>query len=79
MVQPWDHDWTSARAHATGSVDPLVTDSAQYHKLASEAQDREERWCGLVLGDDPREQAIRRGEWVIGDDAFRLHVSHSQV
>jgi len=40
VVQPWDYDWSSARAHATGAADPLVTESVECHELASEAQDR---------------------------------------
>jgi len=52
--------------------------SAEYHELASAAQDREERWRGFLLGEDPREPAVRRGDWVIGDDAFRLQVSQAR-
>ena len=78
VVQPWDYEWSSARVHATGAADPLVTESAGYHELASQAQDREERWRGFLLGEDPREQAVRRGDWVIGDDAFRLQVSEAR-
>ena len=78
VVQPWDYDWSSARVHATGAADPLVTESVEYHELASEAQDREERWRSFLLGEDPREQAVRRGDWVIGDDAFRLQVSQAR-
>jgi len=78
VVQPWDYDWSSARVHATGAADPLVTECAEYHESASEAQDREERWRGFLLREDPREQAVRRGDWVIGDDAFRLQVSQAR-
>jgi hypothetical protein len=47
-------------------------------ELASEAQDRQERWRSFLLGEDPREQAVRRGDWVIGDDAFPLQVSQAR-
>ena len=47
-------------------------------ELESEAQDREERWRSFLLGEDPREQAVRRGDSVIGDDAFRLQVSQAR-
>jgi len=47
-------------------------------ELASEAQDRQERWRSFLLGEDPREQAVRRGDWVIGDDAFRLQVPQAR-
>jgi len=78
VVQPWDYDWSRAPAHATGAADPLVTESAEYHELASEARDRQELWRSFLLGEDPREQAVRRGDWVIGDDAFRLQVSQAR-
>jgi len=78
VVRPWDYDWSSARVHATGAADRLVTESAEYHEWPSEAQGREERWRSFLLGEDPREQAVRRGDWVIGDDAFRLQVSQAR-
>jgi REP element-mobilizing transposase RayT len=47
-------------------------------ELASEPQDRQERWRSFLLGEGPREQAVRRGDWVIGDDAFRLRLSQAR-
>ncbi len=66
--------WWRATATALGSGSCI----AEYHQLGSEAKDRQERWRSFLLGEDPREQAVRRGDWVIGDEAFRLQVSQAR-
>ena len=78
VATPWDYGWSSARVHTTGVPDPLVTESAEYHDLGSEPQGRQEEWRRFLLTDDPREKAVQRGDWVIGDDAFRLRVSQAR-
>ena len=78
VAQPWDYPWSSAPVHATGAANALVTESAEYHELASEPEVRQECWRRFLLGDDPREQAVRRGDWVIGDKAFCLQVSQAR-
>jgi putative transposase len=78
VAHPWDYHWSSATVHATGVANPLVTESVEYYELASEPQERQQRWRGFLLGDDPREQAVRRGDWVIGDEAFRQRVSQAR-
>jgi putative transposase len=78
VAQPWDYDWSSAQVHALGVANPLVTQSAEYHELAAEPTDRQMRWRSFLLGEDPREQVVRSEDWVIGDDAFRRHLSQAQ-
>jgi hypothetical protein len=52
--------------------------TAEYQDLGSEPQGRHEEWRRFLLTDDPREKAVQRGDWVIGDDAFRLRVSQAR-
>lgn len=75
--QPWEYDWSSARVDAMGVANRLVTRSAEYHESASDAKDRQDRWPTFLRGEDPREQAVRRGDWVVDDDPFRLQDSQA--
>ena len=50
VAEPSDDNWSSARANAWGVANPLVTESAEYHDLASEATERRRTF---LLGEDP--------------------------
>jgi hypothetical protein len=47
------------------TVEPWGYPGKARKETASEAQTPEGRWRCLLLGEDPREQAVRRGVWVI--------------
>ncbi len=78
VALPWEYRWSSAAAYALGKADPLLAENQEYIALASEAARRLEIWQALLLGDDPREAAVRRGDWAIGDEAFRLRAAQIQ-
>ncbi len=78
VTAPWDYVWSSARAHALGEANGLVTESAEYGEFGTEAAVRQRRWREFLLGEDPCEELIRRGDWAIGDEAFRLRVLQAQ-
>jgi putative transposase len=69
--QPWDYGWSSARAYALGVTDVHLADNAEYLALADTASRRQKAWRAFLMAEDPREDAVRRGDWVIGDEAFR--------
>src|SRR5262249_29800766 len=70
-AEPWEYRWSSARAHAFGAADPLLAESHEYLALSADAQTRQALWRDFLMGKDPREDAIRRGDWSIGDENFR--------
>jgi putative transposase len=74
VAQPWDHPWSSCRAYGLGASDPLLSYNVWYQGLAAEASLRQRRWREFLLGDDPQEAAVRRGDWVMGDEAERLRM-----
>jgi putative transposase len=78
VSQPWDYPWSSARVYALGEENPLLSESAEYRKLAAEASVRTEQWRTFLLREDPLEKAVRRGDWAFGDDEFRLGVAQAQ-
>lgn len=73
-AQPWQYRWSSAGAYALGSVDELLAANPWYEALGATPSDRQQRWQAYLLGEDAREEAIRRGEGVLGDEAFRQRV-----
>jgi putative transposase len=79
VVQPWDYRWSSCRAYALGEPDPLLADHPWYRELGSTAAARQQRWREFLLGEDPREQEIRRGDWLIGEQGFRGRMHRPQA
>jgi putative transposase len=71
VTLPWDYRWSSARCYALGEADPLVDEDPCYRELSPDAERRQALWREFLLAEDPREEAIRHGDWCIGDDAFR--------
>ena len=78
MTEPWEYRWSSARAYALGTTDPLLTENVEYVGLAKDADRRQDLWRAFLLGADPREEAVRAGDWAIGDDEFRLRARLQQ-
>jgi hypothetical protein len=64
--QPWAYRWSSCRAYALGEADPLLAHNPWYEALALEPARRCSLWRALLAGADPKEDAVRRGDWVIG-------------
>ncbi len=77
VAQPWDYRWSSCPAYALGRPDPLLSYNVWYQSLADDAGQRQLRWREFLLGDDPREAAVRRGHWTVGDEAFRRRMPRS--
>jgi putative transposase len=69
---PWEYRWSSAAAYALGAVDPLLAENAEYEALSDRPAGRQHHWRTFLMGVDPREEIVRRGDWAIGDEAFRL-------
>jgi putative transposase len=68
---PWTYRWSSCRAYALGEADPLLATNPWYEQLSVELSRRQELWREFLLGEDPKEEAVHAGEWVIGDEDFR--------
>jgi putative transposase len=75
VVEPWQYPWSSARAYALGQADALLAENAEYLGLAPGAERRQQLWREFLVGDDPREEEVRHGDWVIGSDDFRRRVT----
>jgi hypothetical protein len=71
VAQPWDYPWSSCRAYARGEVDALLTEDPCYTELSRDPDRRQQLWREFLLGEDGREEVVRRGEWALGDDDFR--------
>ncbi|HZU38672.1 MAG TPA: transposase [Gemmataceae bacterium] len=74
VALPWEYRWSSAPAYALGKADPLLSYNVWYRELGGDDAQRQQRWREFLLGDDPREEEVRRGDWTTGDDAFRRRV-----
>jgi hypothetical protein len=71
VAAPWDHPWSTCRAYACGAADPLLTEDPRYTELSPDPARRQQLWREFVCGEDPREAAIARGDWAVGEDDFR--------
>jgi putative transposase len=72
---PWHYPWSSCAAYALGQPDPLLTEDPCYTELAPDKGRRQQLWREFLLGEDGREEAIQRGDWAVGDDAFRQRMA----
>jgi putative transposase len=79
VAEPWQYRWSSCRAYAQGAYDGLLAENAWYREFGADAGDRQQRWREFLLGEDLREEVVRRGEWVIGSDAFRGRMQRLQA
>ncbi len=78
VAEPWDYRWSSARAYALGEADPLLAENPEYLALSEGPARRQELWRAFLLGQDPREEVVRRGDWAVGDEDFRRRVRVAQ-
>jgi putative transposase len=70
-TQAWDYPWSSAAAYAQGQPDSLLTEDPEYTALGPSAVRRQRVWRRFLHSDDPREAAIRQGDWAVGDEGFK--------
>jgi putative transposase len=78
VAEPWAYRWSSARAYALGEPDPLLDDNPEYLGLSESPERRQQLWRAFLLGEDPREEVVRRGDWAVGDEDFRRRVLMAQ-
>jgi putative transposase len=71
VTEPWAYRWSSCRAYALGEANPLLATSPWYEELAADPRRRQVLWRDFLLGDDPKEAAVRRQDWVLGSAGFR--------
>jgi len=64
-------NWQGNPRYALGEADPLLTEDPCYAELSPDAGRRRQLWQEFLRGEDPREDAVRRGDWAVGDDGFR--------
>src|SRR5439155_6771216 len=77
--QPWDYRWSSCRAYALGASDVLLSYNVWYGTLATEAAVRQQRWRDFLLGEDAREEAIRRGDWIEGSESYQRRMQQMEA
>ena len=73
-LEPWQYRWSNARAYALGATDDLLAPNSYYEELGATAASRRQKWREFLLGAKAREEAIRQGQGVMGDESFRKRV-----
>jgi len=53
-----------------GQTDSLLAANPWYERFAETAVIRQRRWREFLVGEDPREEEVRRAEGVLGPEAF---------
>ena len=76
---PRDYRWSSYRAHAQGTTDPLLTDHALYDGLGATPAERQKEYRALFRAalDDGFVDGLRaatNGGWAFGDARFRRQI-----
>ena len=79
ITVPREYEWSSCRAYALGAPDPLLSYNVWYRELAQNEQGRQQRWREFLLGDDPKEELVRRGDWIVGEDSYRRRMELPQA
>jgi putative transposase len=69
--EPWQYPWSSCQAYASGEAGPLLAANPWYEALSPEPSTRQRLWRAFLLGDDAKEEVIRRRDWVEGEADFR--------
>jgi putative transposase len=77
VALPWEYRWSSSPAYALGAPDPLLSYNVWYQGLGRDPAERQQRWREFLLGDDPIEAIVRRGDWTVGDDDYRRRMQQS--
>ena len=71
VTEPWGYAWSSCRAYASGAADALLAENSFYLEWGGDDGSRQQRWREFLTREDPKEQSIRRGDWVVGDESFQ--------
>jgi putative transposase len=71
VAESWAYPWSSCRAYALGQADPLLARNPWYEELSPDPEQRCRLWREFLVGSDPKEEAVRQGDWVIGGARFR--------
>jgi putative transposase len=79
VADPWEYRWSSCRAYALGEADPLLARNAHYEELAEAPKRRQSLWREFLSGEDPKEGQVRRSDWVLGGESFRLRMQHGSA
>ena len=72
-----DHPSTRRRSH-TGAADPLLAENSFYLEWGEDDASRQRRWREFLAPEDPKEQSIRRADWVVGDESFQKRLQDHQ-
>lgn len=82
VARPRDYAWSSYRAHAMGSADPLLTEHGLYRALGRGPAARQAAYRGLfrealdgAFLDDLR--AATNGGWALGGERFRRRIARA--
>ncbi len=70
VARPWDYPWSSARFYARGQSNALLAPNPWYEALAAERDRRQTLWREFLVGEDVKEEAVRRADWAVGSEAF---------
>jgi putative transposase len=74
---PWDYRWSSCRAYALGEGNGLLAVNPWYEELSPEPTRRQQLWREFLLGEDVKEAAVRRPDWVVGSETFRQRMQQA--
>ncbi len=66
-------------AYAAGAADPLLTENSFYLEWGGDDGSRQQRGREFLTREDPKEQSIRRADWVVGDESFQKRMQGHQV
>jgi putative transposase len=77
VAAPWEYRWSSCRAYALGLADLLLAENPWYQELATEPPRRLELWRSFLLAEDPKEKAVQRMDWTVGEATFRHRMRRS--
>ena len=78
VTEPWQYAWSSCRAYASGAADPLLAENSYYLEWGVDDGSRQRRWREFLIQEDPKEQPIRRADWVVGDETFQKRLQGYQ-
>jgi putative transposase len=69
VAEPWSYPWSSWRYYALGEADALVTESPCYTERSPDPEQLQQLWRRFLMEADPREEVVRRGDWVVADES----------
>ena len=57
---------------------PLLAENSYYLEWGVDDGSRQRRWREFLMQEDPKEQPIRRADWVVGDETFQKRLQGYQ-